>query len=169
VTGGYGYLFAAKHDVPWQAWFGERSTGQDVANYVDAVGGVYRAASFDGDRLVSCLFVEPAGHVTEWDATKDLFAGETLSADQRRLLLSGKAADAAANTGPIICACFGVGRNTICDALKSGAARSHLDLGAQLKAGTNCGSCIPELRRLVAETMPDTEQDARREMATAEN
>ncbi len=169
VTGGYGYLFAAKNGVPWQAWFGEHSTGQDVANYVDAVGGVYRAASFDGDRLVSCLFVEPAGHVPEWDATKDLFAEETLSADRRRLLLSGKAADAAANTGPIICACFGVGRNTICDALKSGAARSHLDLGAQLKAGTNCGSCIPELRRLVAETMPDTEQGARREMATAEN
>jgi len=118
---------------------------------------------------MSCLFVERAGRPTEWDATKDLFAEETLSADQRRLLLSGKAADATANTGPIICACFGVGRNTICDALKSGAARSHLDLGAQLKAGTNCGSCIPELRRLVAETMPDTEQAAHREMATAEN
>ncbi|GAA3856266.1 molybdopterin-dependent oxidoreductase [[Pseudomonas] carboxydohydrogena] len=169
VTGGYGYLFAAKHGVPWQAWFGERSMGHDVANYVDAVGGVYRAASFDGDKLMSCLFVEPADHVTEWDATKDLFAEETLSADQRRLLLSGKTADTAANTGPIVCACFGVGRNTICDALKSGTARSHLDLGVQLKAGTNCGSCIPELRRLVAETMPDTEQAAHREMAMAEN
>ncbi len=169
VTGGYGYLFAAKHGVPWRAWFDDRSMGQDVADYVDAVGGVYRAASFDGDRLMSCLFVEPAGRPTEWDATKDLFAEETLSADQRRLLLSGKTVDATANTGPIICSCFGVGRNTICDALKSGAARSHLDLGAQLKAGTNCGSCIPELRRLVAETMPDTEQAAHREMAMAEN
>jgi assimilatory nitrate reductase catalytic subunit len=115
-----------------------------------------------------CLFVEPADGATEWDATKALFAEDVLSADQRRLLLSGKAADATANTGPIVCACFGVGRNTICDAVKSGAARSHHDLGAQLKAGTNCGSCIPELRRLVTEFAPAEEPAARREVATAD-
>ena len=26
------------------------------------------------------------------------------------------------------------------------------DIGAQLKAGTNCGSCIPELKRLIVQT-----------------
>jgi NAD(P)H-nitrite reductase large subunit len=26
-------------------------------------------------------------------------------------------------------------------------------IGAQLKAGTNCGSCIPELKRLIAQTV----------------
>jgi assimilatory nitrate reductase catalytic subunit len=59
--------------------------------------------------------------------------------------------DGLANAGPIVCACFGVGRNTICDAIAAGA-RSAADIGAKLKAGTNCGSCIPELKRLIAQT-----------------
>jgi assimilatory nitrate reductase catalytic subunit len=55
-----------------------------------------------------------------------------------------------ANTGPIVCACFGVGRGTICDAIVGGAG-SAAEIGARLKAGTNCGSCIPELKRLIAQ------------------
>jgi assimilatory nitrate reductase catalytic subunit len=50
----------------------------------------------------------------------------------------------------VVCACFGVGRATICDAI-AGGARSTGDIGAALRAGTNCGSCIPELKRLIAE------------------
>jgi assimilatory nitrate reductase catalytic subunit len=50
----------------------------------------------------------------------------------------------------VVCACFGVGRTTICDAIASGA-RSAAEVGALLKAGTNCGSCIPELKRLIAQ------------------
>jgi assimilatory nitrate reductase catalytic subunit len=30
--------------------------------------------------------------------------------------------------------------------------RTAAELGAELKAGTNCGSCIPELKRLIAQT-----------------
>ena len=50
-----------------------------------------------------------------------------------------------------VCACFGVGRATICDGIASGA-RTAADIGVKLKAGTNCGSCIPELKRLIAMT-----------------
>ena len=82
---------------------------------------------------------------------KSLFAADALSNDQRRMLLSGKSADGLASAGPIVCACFGVGRNTICDAIAAGA-RSAAEIGARLKAGTNCGSCIPELKRLIAQT-----------------
>jgi assimilatory nitrate reductase catalytic subunit len=82
---------------------------------------------------------------------KGLFAADTLGTDQRRMLLSGKSMDGLANTGPIVCACFGVGRNTICDTI-AGGARSAADIGTKLKAGTNCGSCIPELKRLIAQT-----------------
>jgi assimilatory nitrate reductase catalytic subunit len=51
----------------------------------------------------------------------------------------------------VVCACFGVGRGTICDTIAAGA-RSAAEIGAKLKAGTNCGSCIPELKRLIAQT-----------------
>ena len=89
---------------------------------------------------------------------KGLFAADTLGTDQRRMLLSGKSMDGLANAGPIVCACFGVGRNTICDTI-AGGARSAADIGAKLKAGTNCGSCIPELKRLIAQaSTSDAEQ-----------
>ncbi len=87
----------------------------------------------------------------DWNVVKGLFAAGILSDDQRRMLLSGKSADGLASAGPVVCACFGVGRNTICDAIAAGAGTAA-EIGAQLKAGTNCGSCIPELKRLIAQT-----------------
>jgi assimilatory nitrate reductase catalytic subunit len=65
------------------------------------------------------------------------------------MLLSGKSVDGVSSAGPVVCACFGVGRGTICDAIAAGA-RSASEIGARLKAGTNCGSCIPEMKRLIA-------------------
>jgi assimilatory nitrate reductase catalytic subunit len=81
---------------------------------------------------------------------RDLFAAGALGDDARRKLLSGRSTDGLASAGPIICACFGVGRTTICDAIAAGAG-SAAEIGARLKAGTNCGSCIPELKRLIAQ------------------
>jgi assimilatory nitrate reductase catalytic subunit len=150
VAGGYGYLFADNADLArWQSWLCSIA-GSDLAEYKDFGGGVYRAASFAGDRIATCLFVGPARDAGDWDVVKSLFAADTLSEDQRRMLLSGKSADGLESRGPIVCACFGVGRTTICDAI-AGGARSAAEIGAQLKAGTNCGSCIPELKRLIAQ------------------
>ena len=151
VTGGHGYLFADNADLAgWQSWL-KSFAADDLAEYKDFGGGVYRAASFSGDRIETCLFIGPARDAGDWNVVKGLFAADTLGADQRRMLLSGKSMDGLANAGPIVCACFGVGRNTICDAIAAGA-RSAADIGAKLKAGTNCGSCIPELKRLIAQT-----------------
>jgi assimilatory nitrate reductase catalytic subunit len=151
VNGGHGYLFADNADLlGWQSWL-KSFAGDDVAEYVDFGGGIYRAASFSGDRIDACLFIGPAQDAGDWNVVKGLFAADTLGNDQRRMLLSGKSADGLANAGPIVCACFGVGRNTICESIAAGA-RSAADIGAKLKAGTNCGSCIPELRRLIVQT-----------------
>jgi assimilatory nitrate reductase catalytic subunit len=127
------------------------AAGGDIAEYRDFGGGVYRAATFAGDRIESCLFVGPAHDAGDWDVVKSLFALDALGDDQRRLLLSGRSTEGVASTGPVVCACFGVGRVSICDAIASGA-RTAADIGARLKAGTNCGSCIPELKRLIAQS-----------------
>ncbi|MGY3628604.1 NAD(P)H-nitrite reductase large subunit [Bradyrhizobium sp. USDA 3686] len=82
---------------------------------------------------------------------KSLFVADHVTDEQRRMLLSGKSSEGAASTGPVVCACFGVGRGTICDTIAAGA-RTAAEIGAKLKAGTNCGSCIPELKRLIATT-----------------
>jgi assimilatory nitrate reductase catalytic subunit len=151
VTGGYGYLFADNADLArWQSWL-RSVAGDDLAEYKDLGGGVYRAASFAEGRIETCLFVGPAHDAGDWDVVRHLFAAEMLSDDQRRMLLSGKSIDGLASAGPIVCACFGVGRSTICDAIAAGAG-SAAEIGVRLKAGTNCGSCIPELKRLIAQT-----------------
>jgi assimilatory nitrate reductase catalytic subunit len=150
VAGGYGYLFADNADLArWQSWL-RSVAGDDLAEYKDLGGGVYRAASFAEGRIETCLFVGPAHDAGDWDVVKHLFAADRLSDDQRRMLLSGKSIDGLASAGPIVCACFGVGRTTICDAIAAGAG-SAAAIGVQLKAGTNCGSCIPELKRLIAQ------------------
>jgi assimilatory nitrate reductase catalytic subunit len=120
------------------------------AEYIDEMRGHYRMAVFDGDRLAGCLFVGPAATAPRWDAMKTLFAGGTVSDVQRRTMLSGKSADGLSDPGPIICACFGVGLTVIRNAILSGAATTVEDVGAALRAGTNCGSCLPELRRILA-------------------
>src|SRR6266850_1562370 len=164
VNGGHGYLFADNADLAgWQSWLKSFAT-DDLAEYKDFGGGVYRAASFSGDRIETCLFIGPARDAGDWNVVKGLFAADTLGTDQRRMLLSGKSMDGLANAGPIVCACFGVGRNTICDTIAAGA-RSAADIGAKLKAGTNCGSCIPELKRLIAQTGPS--DPAQRKLAAA--
>jgi assimilatory nitrate reductase catalytic subunit len=47
-----------------------------------------------------------------------------------------------------VCACFKVPESTIRAAVAAGANLAKLQ--KELKCGTNCGSCVPELRRLVA-------------------
>jgi assimilatory nitrate reductase catalytic subunit len=157
VSGGFGYLIADNTDLSgWSSWL-RSVAGQDLAEYSDFGGGVYRAACFGDDRIETCLFLGPARDAGDWNVAKDLFAAGALSDDQRRALLSGKPMDGLASAGPIVCACFGVGRNTICDAIATGAG-SAAELGMRLKAGTNCGSCIPELKRLIAQAgTADTE------------
>jgi assimilatory nitrate reductase catalytic subunit len=151
VPGGHGYLLADNADLGgWQSWL-RSVTSDDLAEYKDFGGGVYRAAAFAADRIEACLFIGPAHDAGDWDVIKQLFAAGVLSDEQRRMLLSGKSTDGMANAGPIVCACFGVGRTTICDAIAAGAG-SAAEIGVQLKAGTNCGSCIPEMKRLIAET-----------------
>src|SRR6202790_2015376 len=57
ITGGYGYLFADNADLTrWQSWL-RSIAGSDLAEYRDAGGGVYRAASFSQDRIETCLFI----------------------------------------------------------------------------------------------------------------
>jgi assimilatory nitrate reductase catalytic subunit len=150
VSGGLGYLIADNADLKgWSSWL-RSLAGEELAEYSDFGGGVYRAASFTGDATETCLFLGPAHDAGDWDVVKELFAAGALGDDQRRMLLSGKPAQGLASTGPVVCACFGVGRNTICDAIAAGA-RSAAEIGLRLKAGTNCGSCIPELKRLIAQ------------------
>jgi assimilatory nitrate reductase catalytic subunit len=151
LPGGIGTLFAT-NDRP-ERWR-ERATAWmagDRAEFIDLRRGIYRAASFHEGRLAAALFLGPSDAVPQWDAVKVLFESEALGETQRRMVLSGRAADGLAETGPVICACFGVGLTVIRDAIASKAATNVEAIGKALRAGTNCGSCLPELKRIVHE------------------
>ncbi len=59
------------------------------------------------------------------------------------------------DSGPMVCACTGVGRNAIDLAIRAGAC-SVSAIGAATGAGTNCGACRPEIAALLALTASKT-------------
>lgn len=115
---------------------------------IDAGRGLYRCAVLREGRLDAALFLGPDHAAPVWDAVKLVFASGSVDAGQRLALLSGRNLGGAADQGPVVCACFGVGLNTIRAAFAANAQVGVEDIGRQLKAGTNCGSCLPEIRRI---------------------
>jgi assimilatory nitrate reductase catalytic subunit len=131
------------------AWLGERQARIEL---YDAAAGRYRAAHIRDGRLQAVVFLDRQPHALpprQWLET--LFERERLSDAERASLLLGRPTQAAADSGRIVCACHGVGERTLTEAIAQGAS-SIEDLGRVLKAGTGCGSCIPELKALLART-----------------
>jgi len=149
IPGGSGYRIASNATIEnWRALLRDSFSGADRVEYVDEARGVFRAAGFEGDRLDFVFFIGP-NPAPGWDATLKLFAQDALGAPERRSLLSGRGRDGGGDDGPVICSCFGVGAKAIGAAIAQGCD-SPLAVGAKLRAGTNCGSCIPEIKRLIA-------------------
>ena len=68
----------------------------------------------------------------------------------RRGLLAGRVnGHATADDARAICVCFAVGRRALCDAIVKRRLTSLSEIGAALGAGTNCGSCLPELQQIL--------------------
>ncbi len=124
---------------------------EDVAwmEYFDAGARRYRAARMVGDQVESCIFIGPDHQLPNRDWLMGLFDKPALSDQEKAFLLSGRPGDKGSDAGPSVCACFGVGRNTIIQAIKEQKLLSVDAIGKALKAGTNCGSCIPELKALL--------------------
>jgi assimilatory nitrate reductase catalytic subunit len=151
LSAGIGTLIAT-NDEP-RRWREDvaRWMGDERAEFLDLQRGIYRAAAFRDGRLESALFLGPADATPQWDVIKLLLEAPRLSDIERRMALSGRAADGLAETGPVICACFGVGLSVIREAIASKTATNVEAIGKALRAGTNCGSCLPELKRIVHE------------------
>ncbi|MGH8530213.1 MAG: molybdopterin-dependent oxidoreductase [Nevskiales bacterium] len=125
--------------------------GADWLEFCDATAGTYRAAHIANDRIESCVFVSPRPDLPSRAWLAGLFVKDQLEEIDRVGLLVGEPLEPGADPGPTVCSCFGVGRNQICDAIKRKDLRTAQEVGVCLKAGTNCGSCVPEIRTLLAE------------------
>ena len=131
-------------------WLCASDTNVNWTEYYDARAARYRGARWVGTRLESCLFVAPeATALPDRAWLSSLFAIAQLSDAERQAVLLGKPLVATPDLGPTVCACFSVKQGTIVKAIQEQGLRDVATIGSALKAGTNCGSCIPELKRLL--------------------
>jgi assimilatory nitrate reductase catalytic subunit len=130
-----GCLFAT-NDAPmtWHELTPQLFRDAALTEYVDRQRGIYRAAAFRDGRLEGALFLGPADAPPQWSDLSAMVGGPGIAA-----------------SGPVVCACFGVGVAAIHDALTSRKATNVEDIGIALRAGSKCGTCLPELRGLVAQ------------------
>jgi assimilatory nitrate reductase catalytic subunit len=151
VVGGDGLLFASNETPEVWREFARRQMPNDceITEHTDPERGVIRVAAFRSGQLDACLFLGPAQAPPQWDAMRALFEAGELDESERLILLSERGDVGRADKGPVICACFGVRLSAIRDALETGIAADVADIGRTLRAGTNCGSCVPELRGII--------------------
>ncbi|WP_302141472.1 nitrate reductase [Halomonas alkalicola] len=140
-------------DRDWLAWV-TRHLPAATLWLEDPSGGRLRAAGIEAGRLRWWLMVGPPGELPGLAWLDERFAeaarDEALDGARRRRLLAGGDAGAA-DSGPVVCSCHQVGRSTIVTAIRDGDASIEA-LGARLACGTQCGSCVPELKALIEES-----------------
>ena len=119
-------------------------------NYSDAKRGVSKrilVESFEGKSMVTG--VRLVGETLAADWLKDVMTSGQFSDELRRWALAPLSAPPSGQRGrgKIICNCLDVSQNEIIDNIGLGA--DLITLQNKLKCGTECGSCVPELKRLV--------------------
>ena len=120
------------------------------AEFIDDKAGRYRAACIKNSQLQSCLFIACSHtHLPSRSWLASLFERHELEPIDRASLLAGRPATGYSDTGPTVCSCFNIGRHTILAAIEKENLQSIEVIGDTLKAGTNCGSCIPELKEML--------------------
>ena len=132
--------------------------GADVLRYADRKHGQRRAARLlrqGADTLLDGVLLAGDTRAEAWIATllRDALPAQAYG---RLLLAPGARAPAAlAARGKVVCSCFNVTDLAIVERLgrSDGDADERLAaLQGALGCGTNCGSCVPELKRIVRST-----------------
>ncbi|MGF1621015.1 MAG: molybdopterin-dependent oxidoreductase [Rhodomicrobiaceae bacterium] len=118
--------------------------------YVDEERGDARIAFFKGSRFVGGLYLSknPIAISRTW-VCEQLTNDHPRPQDRYRVL-AGRAAANMPEKGPIVCACFSVGRNEIDDAVQAGCGTVS-GIGKSIRAGMNCGSCRAEIQQIINE------------------
>jgi ferredoxin-nitrate reductase len=116
--------------------------------FIDKAKRYYKKCIIHQDRLVGAILI---GDKNEFQEYRDLIANRTELSDKRlHLLRSGGPATPV--LGKLVCSCNNVGADNLRQAIASGC-NSLKELCASTGAGTGCGSCRPEVQRLLEESL----------------
>ncbi len=133
----------------WMTWLNEHYSTHDKVCQVARLGEEgFNLLVWAQGELQLAFYAQRTPLTLAREAVVAAFMHLPQNAQQRLALLAGRADGAKTPAGAIICSCFGVNESQIREAVRQGY-NSVQQLGATLKCGTNCGSCIPELKKLV--------------------
>ena len=120
--------------------------------YQDKSQGIYRAICLQNNRLVIALAAaHDLAHLPPRQWLSESLGCE-IDEQDRLSLLAGEQANQP-DSGRTVCACFQIGEKTIENAIQEHTLDSVEALGENLGCGTNCGSCIPELKTILQSSL----------------
>lgn len=120
----------------------------ELISYSDSTKATFRYAGILDGRLEALAYFGTSDATLPQTTHAARLLGQTLDPVARLSLLAG-IETAGVPRGKIVCSCFSVAEETIVNAIGTNRLRTPAQIGDVLRAGTNCGSCIPELRRLL--------------------
>lgn len=129
----------------------EMTDEMPLLNYQDAKRGISKrilVSNHSGKPEVTGVRLVGETLATDW--LKEVMTSGEFTAELRRWALAPLSTPPAGqrSRGKIICNCLDVAENDIIETIQLGA--DLITLQNKLKCGTECGSCVPELKRLVA-------------------
>jgi assimilatory nitrate reductase catalytic subunit len=145
------HQFAGRGDEAERAAVREqlmRGARGEVLRLEDVSTGLLREAELKDGRLERVLFITTSGRLPSPDWLAAQFEPPILPEIARTTLLFGRAPGAQTDEGPLVCACNAVGAGRITAAIAKGAEDADA-VGAATGAGTGCGSCRPEILRML--------------------
>ena len=118
-----------------------------VMHYQDSPRGISKRVRVDAGKVTA---VRLSGETAAFEWLRDAMVESVEVAALRSWMLAPVTRPPAdgAGRGRIVCSCLNVAEPDITAAIASGAGLSALQ--SNLKCGTECGCCVPELKRLIA-------------------
>ncbi len=145
-------LRAAHHTAPDTALITEldqllgMTDDVPMLNYRDATRGICKRILVEGDQIIGVRLV---GEILAADWLKEVMTQGRLTDELKRWALAPLSTPPTGqrSRGKIVCSCEDVAENEILDNIRIGA--DLITLQNKLKCGTECGSCVPELKHLI--------------------
>jgi assimilatory nitrate reductase catalytic subunit len=118
-----------------------------IVEMLDTSRGVLRRAALRDGVLEACLMLARSGIPLPSEVEFAALLGTVVPAHARAGLLSGRGGEAIG--GHWLCGCVGVSEAAVRHACVSNRLNNLAELGALLGVGTSCGSCIPDLEKVL--------------------
>lgn len=123
--------------------------------FLDRKKRKYKKCIIKEDRLVGAILIGDKSNLQEF---RDLIVSGIELGERRDLLLSGNSSARKPVIGKLICSCNGVGEGNLCEDIKNGI-KTLEELGKSTGAGTGCGSCRPEISKILKSNVAMSESE----------